>query len=423
VEQITLGIIPAPGLPAEISNKIQKVLSEKLQQEFPEKVDWKVEYQTDRITGSADRIKKIMDQAKHFQQIYDWDYVISLTDLPVFHEKSIVLSDIDTEEKLGLISLPAFGIMPTAKRIKSAMVHIVQELYYQNHGDFNKIQFASKGIGVEEVTSKDNFSKKIPKTFRMSKIKRISFDEKYEGVDIRFVIQPKFNGKFKIVSGLTFANQPWTIMPSFRKVIGLAFATGSYMLIFNTLWQLSGVYEFSRFLSIMFLALLSMVAWLIFAHSLWEKKETNKSAERLRLVYNTTTITTLAVAVVTFYLFIFILFLFAVVVFVPSDTFGKELGHSAGVVDYLKLAWLVSSAATLAGSVGAGLENEDAVKKSAYGYRQYTRSKELEEEEKRNKEKRSKEDAANSKENDEKDKEEAMKEQESEEKEEPNSNK
>src|SRR5699024_12200025 len=82
------------------------------------------------------------------------------------------------------------------------------------------------------------------------------------------------------------------------------------------------------------------------------------------------------------YISMFILFSFAVIVFVPGDVFKEVLEHEVRFIDYAKLAWLVTSAATVAGAIGADLENEEAVRQVTYGYRQYVRSKMVQEEEK-----------------------------------------
>src|SRR5699024_3304620 len=106
--------------------------------------------------------------------------------------------------------------------------------------------------------------------------------------------------------------------------IGLAFATGCYMLIFNTLWQLSGLYGMPRFITLMMTAIIAMITWIIFAHNLWEKKK-NYYSQKLRFMYNITTIMTLTISVLIFYISMFLLFSIAVIIFVPADIFKDVL--------------------------------------------------------------------------------------------------
>jgi hypothetical protein len=46
---------------------------------------------------------------------------------------------------------------------------------------------------------------------------------------------------------------------------------------------------------------------------------------------------------------------------------GQTLGRPVGPGDYLTLAWIISSMATVGGTIGSG-EDEDTVRAAAYGY-------------------------------------------------------
>jgi hypothetical protein len=51
----------------------------------------------------------------------------------------------------------------------------------------------------------------------------------------------------------------------------------------------------------------------------------------------------------------------------------STLKHPVGLGEYLTLAWLGTSLATVAGALGASLEDEERVRAASYGYRQRRR--------------------------------------------------
>jgi hypothetical protein len=53
---------------------------------------------------------------------------------------------------------------------------------------------------------------------------------------------------------------------------------------------------------------------------------------------------------------------------IPLGVFESKLGHSVNFGDYLKLAWLVSSLATIGGALGSVIESDLAVREAAYRY-------------------------------------------------------
>ncbi|WP_112179813.1 MULTISPECIES: hypothetical protein [Paraliobacillus] len=357
MSQIRIGLIAAPELPQEISNDIINQLPDIISKGIDGNVEWEVEIVVDPLTGAAETAKEVIDEAIDIKQENNWDYAICLTDLPLFAEKDIVLSDINFHQNIARISLPAFGFTPMRSRVKKTFVKIVREMYEQTLNE-----------------EKDEWKR----PFRFSPIRRITAPVGMNETDIRYVLTPRINGLLRLVFGMTRANRPWSIISSFKPIIAIAFATGAYVLVFPTLWELSAAFTYTRLISLMFVAVLSMVIWMITSHHLWEGKA-SKSKKKLRRLYNEVTISTLLLAVLFYYVVLFIIFLMAVSFFVPPELFSEKasLDGPVDLKNFIDLAWLATSVATLAGSIGAGVENEELVRNVAYGYRQNRRYNEL----------------------------------------------
>jgi hypothetical protein len=82
---------------------------------------------------------------------------------------------------------------------------------------------------------------------------------------------------------------------------------------------------------------------------------------------------TVTVAVLFAYAMLFALVFLAAWVFVPGHYFQTTLKHPVGFGDYLTLAWMATSLATVAGALGASLEDEETVREATYGHRQRRR--------------------------------------------------
>ncbi|KGX88742.1 hypothetical protein N781_09495 [Pontibacillus halophilus JSM 076056 = DSM 19796] len=360
MSELTVGLLPAPELPEKIARSLANELPDLLYNEIDNTVEWNIEVVIDPLTGAAENANEIIDETEERKKRNGWDYAICLTDLPIYEKSNIVLADVNKDRCVSQISLPAFGSVPMKKRIREVVISMVRELHHHQY----------------EV-DKSEKKKRFPKTF--SPIRTVIPDN--DENNTRYIVIPKLNGRLRVLFGMVYANRPWTIFPSFKSVVAVAFATGTYGLIFPTLWTLSAAFEQTRFIALMFTALFSMIVWIIFAHNLWEKPS-HRSKYNLRRLYNFATVVTLSIAVILYYLMLFILFFVAVRIFVPAELFGMEAGleSSAQMMDYLHLAWLATSVATLAGALGAGLENDELVRNITYGYRQKRRYQEIEQE-------------------------------------------
>jgi hypothetical protein len=190
-------------------------------------------------------------------------------------------------------------------------------------------------------------------------------------VDARFAATGPL-GHIGLWSGMVLANRPWRMLPAFKGAIAAAFATGAYALVITTLWLLADSVGWGRLLLLMVTAIVAMVAWIIVAHHLWERPE-DPDQQKWAALYNGVTVLTVTSAVLCAYAILFALIFLAAWVFVPGDFFQTILKHPVGFGEYLTLSWLAASLATVAGALGASLEDEETVRKASYGYRQRRR--------------------------------------------------
>lgn len=367
VKEKTIGLIAAPGLGKKISMTLKKTLNEELNEKLKENINWNIEVFEDPLTGAAETINDLFSGLENYLKKENKDYLIALTDLPIYQGNKVVAIDINKENGISVISIPAYGWRPVTSRIKKTIISLVKRQKKEERS--NKYN--------SHDSSKTNL---LQKQFPIVPLQVI--ETKIEGDQqnhIRLVVVPRINGTLRLLTGMTFANNPMNMMRSLSNVVAIAFTTGAFGIIFTTMWQMSQVFSFFRLTITMVVAILSMVLWIIVAHGLLSKSY-NKKNKRINRLYNLTTITTLLASVTFYYIIIFLLFLFIGSILLPRDFLGEslKLGAPAPLLLYIKIAWFAASISTVAGAIGAGLSNEKLVRESTYGYRQQQRYELLE---------------------------------------------
>lgn len=388
----TLGLVSAPELPKEICDQMARELPDLLKNYVDDRSDWNVDVVLEPFAGVKEEVEPVIEGAQKHRQHQAWDYALCFTDLPIVDGKRLVIAEASSERNIGLISLPSLGATPMKKRVREAMMQLVNEMHHgsseeererqnerisenrkqlEKHEDHHSYQV--RGQGSRELMGNRLYE-------RFSPIKRTVYFNQEESQHVRFYTPLNLRGRTRLLSGMVLANRPWTIFPAFKRVIALALATGAYGLIFPTFWTLSDTYDFWRFLIVMFTAMITMTVWLIMAHGLWEK-EVHTASNFSARAYNTATGVTIGIAVIYYYLVLFVLFFLISLLFIPSSQLASNLQGAVTVSTYLKIAWLACTIATLGGALGAGLEREETVLKATYGYRQRVRNQRAQSEE------------------------------------------
>ena len=184
--------------------------------------------------------------------------------------------------------------------------------------------------------------------------------------ELRYVAS-RLSGRVRLLTGMVKANRPGRALLGLSKLLVGAFGTAAFALTTNTIWQMGDALGGLRLAVIMLLGLTALVAWLIVAHDLWERPDRETSAELARM-FNLGTTLTLILATAVSYLVLFAATVLAAALLIDPSVLEQTLQRPVDFTDYLTLAWIISSLATVGGAIGSGLEDEETVRAAAYGY-------------------------------------------------------
>ena len=355
---VSLGLIPAPDIPEKIARELASQLPELLTNRVDGDVGWEVPVVVDPLTGTDREAPEILDECRERMLREGWDLAVCLTDLPVCRSGTLVAADMSAGRGVASLSLPALGAMRLRPRVRELTLQLAGELYER-----------TKEPGADDPPARGSQPTGSVGSFR--RVDPPDEDMKAMDVDARFA-SPGVLGHLRLWSGMVLANRPWKMLPAFKGAIAAAFATGAYVLAISSMWLLADAVGFLRLLALMAVAIVAMVAWIIIAHHLWERPE-DPQQRKWAPLYNGVTVLSVSAAVLLAYAILFALLFVAAWVFVPGSYFQSTLKHPIGFGEYLTLSWLGASLATVAGALGASLEDEERVREASYGYRQRRR--------------------------------------------------
>jgi hypothetical protein len=355
---VVLGLIPAPDIPEKIAMELASELPELLRNRVDGGVSWDVPVEVDPLTGTNREAPEILDACRQRRLGEGWDLAICLTDLPVYRDGRLVAADVSAKRGVAGLSLPALGATWLRPRVREATVQLAHELYER-----------TRDPGADDPPTRGSRATGAVGFFR--RVDPPDEDMKAMDVDARFTA-PGALGHLRLWSGMLLANRPWKMLPAFKGAIAAAFATGVYVLVISSIWLLADAVGFWRLLALMVAAIVAMVVWIIVAHHLWERPQ-DPEQRKWSALYNGVSVLTVGSAVLLAYAILFALLFVAAWVFVPGGYFQSILKHPVGFGEYLTLSWLGASLATVAGTLGASLEDEETVREASYGYRQRRR--------------------------------------------------
>jgi hypothetical protein len=247
------------------------------------------------------------------------------------------------------------GAMATRHSVGAVVVQLVAEL--------------TRTVGDTAENSAGQPQRRVPAL--AGRFRRVVPDD--GPVDVRLLAA---RGRLRLLAGMIRANRPWRLIFGLTGALVAALATGVYVVVISSIWQLADRLGPVKLVVAMVFALAAIVTWLILDHHLWERPSDAATHEEEQL-YNASTLATLIVGVTCLYAGLFVVITLAAGFLIDPNYFQSSLGHPVGWSDYLNLAWFASSLALVAGALGSGFDSEDAVRQAAYSFRERERREAL----------------------------------------------
>ncbi|WP_232344202.1 hypothetical protein [Actinoplanes awajinensis] len=343
---IVVGLIATPpDYPARVAQRLADELADLLARRVDDDVRWEVRTGWGSVAPRRDGgVEALLDDVARRREQEGWEVAICLTDLPFQTQRVPIVVRSSAARRVAMVSLPALGLGQW-RAVRAVVPDLVQELLHRS------------GTGGAPGPLRDLVGV-------VAAIHRI-LDTSDDG-EIGLVAS-RFRGGLRLVVGMVRANRPGRALLGLSKLLVGAFGTAAFALTTNTIWQMGEALGALRLTAIMVLGIGSLVAWLIVAHDLWEKPGRDTPPELARL-FNIGTVLTLCLATTVSYLVLFAGTAAAAWLLIPPSVLQQSLHPPIGIADYLTLAWIVSSLATIGGAIGSGLEHEETVRAAAYGY-------------------------------------------------------
>ena len=172
-------------------------------------------------------------------------------------------------------------------------------------------------------------------------------------------------GRMRMLADMVRTNRPWRLVLGMRSALAAVLATSAYLVITSTVWQLASVLSWTKLVITMIAAVAMMVVWIIGAHDLW-RRPSQVSRDDDPAVLNASTVLTLLVGVLTMVVAVLAFNVVATFFFLEPPVFGTDAWTAQGASDHVRLAWLATAFATVAGALGSGLDSDAAVERATY---------------------------------------------------------
>lgn len=348
---LVVGLLVDPGLPTTVAEDLVADLPRIFARQVDDGVGWVVHLVSQDLPLDERGNVEAWQHSRALMEEHGWDLMICLTELTRTVGDRFFVSDVNVRQHVALVSLPALGPVRLRRHVRESLVRVVRAL-----------------AGQDSTPDREAATTHPRGVSRLGIRLEHHEDDGENGTD-SYLALGGAGSTARLVAGMVRINQPWRLVPSLDAAIAAAIAASAWGIFYSSIWSMSDALSPLRLMLISLLVIGGMVFWLIFHNGLWERGTGSGGT----FVYNASTLVTVAIGVLCVYVVLVTCVFLSALAIIPADYMSKVLGHEVTVVQYLVLAWFVSSMGTFAGALGSSFESDDAIQRATYGRRERER--------------------------------------------------
>jgi hypothetical protein len=350
--EIVVGWLAAPTM-ADLAAELAHDLPDRLAERFPG-VRFTTHVAIEPLAGAAGFREDLVQLARRRMLDEGWNVAVCLTDLPLRVGRRPVTAHLSVTLGVLLVSVPALGAIATTTRARETVFRLLDDLLTERlHRPRPR---AAHGR---------------TRTYVNSRLRGFAYPvgqaDPFEEGSVRFVTAG-VRGNVRLVLGMVRANRPWRLVAGLSRALVAALGTSAFTLTSPGVWRIANGMGWPRLVALSLGSIAGTCVLVIALHGLWERSPNQAVREQVAL-FNAATALTLAFGIAALYVALFLLNSVSGGALIAPAVLEGELHHPVSIHDYLWLAWLVSSLATVGGALGAAVESDATVREAAYGFR------------------------------------------------------
>ncbi|WP_209305191.1 hypothetical protein [Blastococcus sp. CT_GayMR20] len=355
--EVRVGVVNAPAISDELTTGLVDDIRGELEARFPE-VRWAFQLLDDGLVEPPADDSEIVGAARQLLLTRAWDLVVVLTDLPLMVVRRPVVAHASPMHGVAVLSVPALGTLAVRRRLRNAVLRLIGALLGEAEDD---------GLGEARGCSADDRTDAAGRRRIDSRLRELGSVVEGQAPSLRFTTRV-FTGHLRLLFGMVRANRPWQLAARLSRALAAAAAAGVFALVTPDIWTLASALGWQRLTVVSVGSVVAIGLTLIVGARLWERVANPRTRQQV-VLFNIATTATVVIGVAAFYVALFVLSLLAGLLLIVPSLLADAISHPVTFRDYVEVAWLTSSLATVGGALGAGLESDEAVRRAAYTYR------------------------------------------------------